>query len=85
MNNTGEQFGEMVNRLRKERGESLEALGNRSGVSASYLFRIEKMKREATVETKLQILNKGFGMSGEELKTVLNTHTNQLITRMEEA
>lgn len=55
------EFGELVRQLRMKHFYSLEELAEKVNLSPSYIWRIEQGKREARLETKLNILVNGFG------------------------
>ena len=48
-----DNFGKMLKKLRKSRGYTLEQLGSRAGLSASYLHRLEKGERKSPGFTKI--------------------------------
>lgn len=62
-----ENFGAFIQDLRKERGNSLEEIAVRSGVIASYIWRIEKQKRQPSLDVQLKILAHGFYINEELL------------------
>src|SRR4028119_175813 len=57
--------GETLRRLRKERGKTLEELGQEAGLGRGQLSRIENSRQEATLTTLSKILD-SKGMSRRE-------------------
>jgi transcriptional regulator with XRE-family HTH domain len=49
--------GETLRRLRKEKGKTLEQLGEEAGLGRGQLSRIENQRQEATLKTLSKILN----------------------------
>lgn len=60
-------FGEWIHNLRNSKGWSLAVAGEETGVSPSYIHRIEKGVRNVPSVTKLEQLAKGFGVPSGEM------------------
>lgn len=58
----GDDFGRMLKRLRKERGLSLEELAKMTGISASYLNRLERSKRKSPAFPKILVIAEALGV-----------------------
>lgn len=57
-----DDFGKMLKKLREERGLSLGRLSELTGISASYLSRLEKSIRKSPGFTKIVILAKALNV-----------------------
>lgn len=63
-------FGKMLKKLRKSKGMTLMELSNKTGISASYLNRLEKSTRRAPGFTKIV---KIAGALGVEVSTLVGS------------
>jgi transcriptional regulator with XRE-family HTH domain len=75
----GQQFGELLRRLRKERGLSQEALAERANLAADYLGFIERGENVPTLTVILK-LAKALGVDAADL---LAEFTLSALKRME--
>ncbi|WP_153461407.1 helix-turn-helix domain-containing protein [Sediminibacillus terrae] len=69
-----DRFGELVELLKKERGDTLQELSDKTNLSPSYIYRLIKGYRGCELTTKLNILLNGFGKQKEAelyLRTVI--------------
>lgn len=64
-----EDFGDFLHQTRIKYGFSLNDLSIRTGLSPSYIYRIEKHLRRPSVQTMIKIIRKGFGSSDQFLET----------------
>jgi len=65
-NRDAARFGQLITRLRAQRGWTLEALGENSGMSSKYLGVLERGGNMLTLATLLR-LAPTFGMTASEL------------------
>lgn len=64
------KFGDLVKEKREERGYSYAQLGELSGLSASYISRLEKGERRAPSYSVIQKLSEALEMNKNELESV---------------
>lgn len=57
-----DDFGKMLKRLRVEQGLSLNDLSIKTGISSSYIYRLEQSKRKSVSFPKLVALSEALGV-----------------------
>lgn len=78
------KFGEWLAGLRQSRGWSLAQAAKETGVSSSYIHRIEKGTRGIPSVAKLDQLAKGFGIPTTEMITMASSGIKTLVDYIEE-
>lgn len=66
-----EDFGGYVQRMRKKKGLTFEALAEVTNLSPSFLYRLERNYRGCTLSNKVIILLDGFGWNKEKVLAYL--------------
>ncbi|MEC5424303.1 helix-turn-helix transcriptional regulator [Virgibacillus sp. C22-A2] len=67
VNRAIEDFGGLLRDYRKENFLTLEDMAQEVGCSSSYIFRIEKNKRNPEITFRIKVLSEGMNWSTEEI------------------
>lgn len=71
-------YGEIILRLRKERGLSQSELSRRSGVDRAYISQLESGKIQMPGDPMREKLSKGLGLSDEYILGLMGLKTDKL-------
>ena len=74
----GDDFGSWIRALRKSKNYSLKKLESLSGITASYIHRIETGTRNVPSLSVVESLGKALGVSSQELFSKLNVNTKMV-------